>query len=318
MAWILTSTALVWLMAPGLGFFYAGLLRKKSALSMIWYSMVGVAIGTFQWFFWGFSLSFSPTSTNAFIGNLDNFGLMGVDIGPSTGGAAVPQLLYAVFQMMFFLVTICIMCGAFADRARLLPVMVFIFCWGTVVYSPIAYGTWAVGLGWMNNLGGLDFAGGSPVHISSGTAALAISLFLGRRKGYGTESLAYRPHNVTYVVLGTVFLWFGWNGFNGGSALGANLRAVMACYVTNIAAATGALTWMLMDYRLERKWSIVGFCSGAVSGLVAITPVSAARDWSVYWCLNETDASLCFSSSDLSFNRLLVTSVLQLPSLSAS
>lgn len=241
---------------------------------MIWMSMVISSIVFFQWFFWGFSLSFSQGSGNSFIGNLDNFGFIDVDIGPSSGGTTVPQLLYAVYQGMFAAITPVIACGAFADRARLLPVMVFAFCWSTIVYSPIAYGTWNVGHGWMNNLGGLDFAGGTPVHISSGTAALAISLFLGRRKGYGTEQLAYRPHNVTYVVLGTVLLWFGWNGFNGGSAIGANLRAVMAMTVTNIAASVGGLTWMFWDYRLERKWSAVGFCSGAISGLVAITPAS--------------------------------------------
>lgn len=175
---------------------------------------------------------------------------------------------------MFACITVVIACGAFADRARLGPVMIFAFCWTTVVYNPIAYWTWNVGIGWSSSLGGLDFAGGTPVHISSGTAALAISIFLGRRKGYGTEALAYRPHNVTYVILGTVFLWFGWFGFNGGSALGANLRAVQAMMVTQISASVGGLTWMFWDWRLERKWSAVGFCSGVISGLVAITPAS--------------------------------------------
>ncbi|PWN29505.1 high affinity ammonium transporter [Jaminaea rosea] len=274
MAWVITATALVWIMIPGLGFFYGGLLRRKNALSMLWMSLVVSSIVFFQWFFWGFSLSFSQTSSNSFIGNLAYFGFMNVDIEPSSGGATIPQLLYALYQGMFAAITPVIACGAFADRARMLPVMIFVFCWSTIVYNPIAYGTWNVGHGWMNNLGGLDFAGGSPVHISSGTAALAISIFLGRRKGYGTEALAYRPHNVTYVVLGTALLWFGWNGFNGGSAIGANLRAVMAMTVTNISASVGGLTWMLWDYRLERRWSAVGFCSGAIAGLVAITPGS--------------------------------------------
>ncbi|GAC72318.1 ammonia permease [Moesziomyces antarcticus T-34] len=274
MAWIIVSTALVFIMIPGVGFFYSGLLRKKSALSMLWMSMCLMAVVTFEWFFWGFSLAFSPTSTNKFIGNLDNFGLMGVDIGPSSGGTVLPQLLYCIYQMMFAAITVVIACGAFADRARLGPVMIFAFCWTTIVYNPIAYWTWNVGLGWSNVMGGLDFAGGTPVHISSGTAALAISIFLGKRKGYGSEQLAYRPHNVGYCILGTVFLWFGWFGFNGGSALGANLRAVQAMMVTQVAASVGALTWMFWDWRLERKWSAVGFCSGAISGLVAITPAS--------------------------------------------
>ncbi|PWN47859.1 ammonium transporter [Violaceomyces palustris] len=274
MAWIIVATGLVFIMIPGLGFFYSGLLRRKNALSMIWMSMVICAIVSFEWFFWGFSLSFSQGGSNKFIGNLDHFGLINVDIQPSTGGAVIPQLLYCIYQGMFAAITPVIACGAFADRARLGPIMIFAFCWTTIVYNPIAMWTWNVGLGWSNVMGGLDFAGGTPVHISSGTAALAISIFLGRRKGYGTEQLAYRPHNVTYVVLGTVFLWFGWFGFNGGSALGANLRAVQAMMVTNVAASVGGLTWMFWDYRLEKKWSAVGFCSGAISGLVAITPAS--------------------------------------------
>ncbi len=160
---------------------------------------------------------------------------------------------------MFAAITVVIACGAFADRARLGPILIFAFCWTTIVYNPIAYWTWNVGLGWSNVMGGLDFAGGTPVHISSGTAALAISIFLGRRNGYGTEQLAYRPSQlVAYVILGTVFLWFGWFGFNGGSEIGANLRAVQAMMVTHIAASVGGLTWMFWDWRLERNWSGCG------------------------------------------------------------
>ena len=164
--------------------------------------------------------------------------------------------------------------GAIADRGRILPSMIFIFIWATVVYDPIAYWTWNAN-GWLFTLGSLDFAGGTPVHISSGAAALAYSLMLGKRRGYSdVHGLPYRPHNVTHVILGTVFLWVGWFGFNGGSALAANLRAVMACIVTHLAASTAAITWCLLDYRLEKKWSAVGFCSGAIAGLVAITPAS--------------------------------------------
>ena len=163
--------------------------------------------------------------------------------------------------------------GAIAERGKLGPMIVFMFVWETLVYDPIACWTWNTH-GWSAVMGGLDFAGGTPVHISSGTAALAISIYLGKRRGYGTERLAYKPHNTSYVVLGTVLLWFGWFGFNGGSALSANLRATNACIITNLAASVGGLTWMLWDYRLERKWSVVGFCSGAIVGLVAITPGS--------------------------------------------
>jgi ammonium transporter, Amt family len=156
----------------------------------------------------------------------------------------------------------------------MLPCIVFIFIWSTVIYDPIACWTWNPS-GWVAKLGGLDFAGGTPVHISSGAAALAYSLMLGKRNGYhATHGLPYRPHNVTHVVIGTVFLWVGWFGFNGGSALSANMRAIMACVVTNLAASVGGVTWVLMDFRLDQKWSTVGFCSGAIAGLVAITPAS--------------------------------------------
>lgn len=155
----------------------------------------------------------------------------------------------------------------------MLPCVVFMFVWSTIIYDPIACWTWNPA-GWVYKLGGLDFAGGTPVHIASGSAALAYSLMLGKRRGHGTHELNYRPHNVTHVVIGTVFLWVGWFGFNAGSALSANLRAIMAAVVTNLAASVGGVTWCLLDYRLEKKWSTVGFCSGVISGLVAITPGS--------------------------------------------
>jgi Amt family ammonium transporter len=271
-AWVLTSTALVWIMIPGLGFFYSGLLRRKNALSMIWTSMISIAVVSFQWFFWGFSLTFSETGS-AFIGDLKYFALKGVLEQPSIGSTRIPSIVFCVYQLMFAAITPAIAIGAIAERGRLGPLLVFIFVWSTLVYDPIACWTWNAN-GWSFVLGGLDFAGGSPVHISSGTAALAISIYLGKRRGYGTERLAYKPQNTSYVVLGTVLLWFGWFGFNGGSALSANLRAAQACIVTNLAASVGGLTWMLWDWRLEKKWSTVGFCSGAIAGLVAITPAS--------------------------------------------
>jgi ammonium transporter, Amt family len=162
---------------------------------------------------------------------------------PSIGSTRIPSIAFCVFQLMFAAITPMLALGAVAERARLGPTIVFTFLWTTIVYDPIACWTWNSN-GWAFVMGGLDFAGGTPVHISSGTAALAISIYLGKRRGYGTERLAYKPHNTTYVVLGTVFLWFGWFGFNGGSALSANLRAVQACIVTNLAASVGGLTWM--------------------------------------------------------------------------
>ncbi|KAG1722707.1 ammonium transporter AmtB-like domain-containing protein [Suillus lakei] len=271
-AWTLASTALVWIMIPGVGFFYSGLLRRKNALNMIYLSMMTVAMVSFQWFFWGYSLAFSDTAS-PYIGDLRYFALRNVLDQPSAGSPKVPAIVFCVFQLMFAAITPMIAIGAVAERSRLGPLLAFVFAWSTLVYDPIACWTWNP-KGWSYILGGLDFAGGTPVHISSGTAALAISLYLGKRRGYGTERLAYKPHNTTYVILGTVFLWFGWFGFNGGSALSANLRATQACIVTNLAASVGGLTWMFWDYRLERKWSVVGFCSGAISGLVAITPGS--------------------------------------------
>lgn len=269
---VIAATALVWIMIPGVGFFYSGLLRRKNALSMIWTSLVSVGIVSFQWFFWGFSLAFSETG-NAYIGDLKYFGLKGVLAQPSIGSSRIPSLLFCIYQLMFAAITAALAVGAIAERGRLGPTMVFIFIWTTIVYDPIACWTWNAN-GWSFVLGGLDFAGGTPVHIASGMAGLAISIYLGKRRGYGTERLAYKPHNTTYVVLGTILLWFGWFGFNGGSALSANLRAIQACIVTNLAASVGGMTWMFWDYRLEKKWSAVGFCSGAIAGLVAITPAS--------------------------------------------
>jgi len=271
-AWVLASTALVWIMIPGLGFFYSGLLRRKNALSMIYLSMMTIAVVSFQWFFWGFSLAFSDTG-NVFIGDLKYFCLKGVLGAPSMGSVRIPSIVFSVYQLMFAAITPMIAIGAVAERGRLGPLLVFVFVWSTVVYDPIANWTWNAN-GWSFVLGGLDFAGGTPVHISSGTAALAISIYLGKRRGYGTDRLAYKPNNTSYVILGTVLLWFGWFGFNGGSALAANLRAAQACTVTNLAASVSGLTWMFWDWRLEKKWSAVGFCSGAIAGLVAITPGS--------------------------------------------
>ncbi|KAI1308766.1 ammonium transporter [Xylaria venustula] len=272
-AWILTSSALVLLMIPGVGFFYSGLARRKSALSLIMLAMLSTAVVDFQWFFWGYSLAFSHTGSG-YIGDLSNFGLMKTLAQPSEGSTKIPDLLFCLYQGMFAAITPALAIGAAVDRARILPCIVFIFVWSTIVYDPIAYWTWNSG-GWSYNLGGLDFAGGTPVHISSGAAALAFSIMLGKRTGYAKSAgLPYRPHNVTHIVLGTVFLWVGWFGFNGGSALAANLRAVMACIVTHLAASVGGITWVLLDYRLEKKWSVVGFCSGAIAGLVAITPAS--------------------------------------------
>ncbi|KAL5611529.1 hypothetical protein BROUX41_000878 [Berkeleyomyces rouxiae] len=270
--WMITATALVLLMIPGVGFFYSGLARRKSALSLIWLAIMSTAVSSFQWFFWGYSLTFSHTA-GSFIGDLKNFGFRHVSAHPSVGSDRIPDLLFAIYQGMFSAITVALATGAVAERGRMLPCVIFMFIWATIVYDPIACWTWNPS-GWSNKMGGLDFAGGTPVHIASGSAALAYSMVLGKRRGHGTHELNYRPHNVTHIVIGTVFLWVGWFGFNAGSALAANMRAILAATVTNLAACVGGITWCLLDYRLERKWSTVGFCSGVVAGLVSITPGS--------------------------------------------
>ena len=271
---MLIATALVLLMVPGIGFFYSGLARRKSALSLLTLTLLSAAITSFQWFFWGYSLAFSR-SASPYIGDFSNFGFTGLLAAPSLASPRIPDLLFAVYQGMFACVTVALAAGAVAERGRMLPCVVFMFVWATLVYDPIACWTWNP-RGWSNKMGGLDFAGGTPVHVASGAAALAYSMVLGKRRGHGTQELNYRPHNVSHIVVGTVFMWVGWFGFNAGSALSANMRSVMAAVVTNLAAAVGGVTWCLLDYRLERKWSTVGFCSGVVAGLVAITPGSGA------------------------------------------
>lgn len=238
----------------------------------MWLAIMSAAVSFFQWFLWGYSLTFSHTS-GRFIGDLSNFGLRNVLAQPSVGSEKVPDLLFAIYQSMFCAVTVALATGAIAERGRMLPCVVFMFVWATLVYDPIACWTWNP-TGWSHHMGVLDFAGGTPVHIASGSAALAYSMMLGKRRGHGTHELNYRPHNVTHIVIGTVFLWVGWFGFNAGSALSANLRGVMAAVVTNLSACCGGITWCLLDYRLERKFSTVGFCSGVVAGLVSITPGS--------------------------------------------
>ncbi|KAL8286274.1 hypothetical protein RQP46_004762 [Phenoliferia psychrophenolica] len=271
-AWVLASTALVMIMCPGVGYLYSGLLRRKNALSMLYLSFAVYSVVTFQWFFWGYSLSFSETGSN-FIGDMRHFGMMGTLDAPSPGSSKIPVIVYAVYQSMFAAITPILAIGGSAERGRLGPLLIFTFAWSTLVYDVVARWTWSP-LGWGYQFGVLDFAGGGPVHMTSGTAALVMGIYLGKRRGYGTEKLAYRPHSVSHVVLGTVMLWFGWFGFNGGSALASNYRAAMASFVTNLAAAVGGLTWLLLDYWYSRHWSAVSLCSGCITGLIGITPAA--------------------------------------------
>jgi len=268
-AFLLISTMLVFFMIPGLALLYSGLTRRKSALSVIWLCLVCGSIAICQWWFWGYSLALSTTATNKFIGNLHNFALrnaMGGELGET-----YPEILFAGYQGMFCALTCAILMGGIAERARLWPAALFTFIWTTLVYCPLACWTWGPN-GWGTTWGVLDYAGGVPVEIGSGVGGISLAFVVGRRR----EKLLinFRPHNVSMVALGTSMLWFGWLGFNGGSAFGANLRAAYAIWNTNITAAFAAFSWSVLDYRLERKWSMVAVCSGAVSGLVAATPAS--------------------------------------------
>ncbi|GAA5922853.1 hypothetical protein JCM1841_003762 [Sporobolomyces salmonicolor] len=271
MAWMLTAACLVMIMAPGVGLLYSGLLRRKNALSMMFLGLAVYSLCTVEWFFWGYSLTFGQGSP--YIGNLNHFGLINVDVAPSVGSTKIPALLFAFYQSMFAALTPVIAIGGCAERARLAPILVVSFLWATIVYNPCACWTWnSTGWGFINGV--LDFAGGGPVHMTSGTASLVWSFYLGRRRGYGTAKLAYRPHSVSHVVIGTALLWFGWFGFNGGSEGAMNLRSVQAAMVTNVAAAMGGLTWLMMDFVYTRKYSAVSLCSGILAGLVGITPAA--------------------------------------------
>lgn len=274
MVWVMVSGALVWIMIPGVGLLYSGMSRKKHALSLLWASMMAICLVSFQWYFWGYSLAFG-TAHSKFLGSLEHFCLMGV-LGENGGSAGLPDIVFCFFQGMFAMITGCIMLGGACERARLGPMMVFLFIWMTIVYCPVAMWTWNTD-GWLNVLGAYDFAGGGPVHQASGVGALAYALWCGKRRDPLTQKgiPKYRPHSVTSVVLGTVFLWFGWFGFNGGSSGDASLRGFYANVNTNLAAACGGLTWMFLDwFRCGHKWTTIGMCSGAVAGLVGITPAA--------------------------------------------
>lgn len=271
-AWVLASTALVMLMTPGVGLFYGGLVRSKTVVSMIGLSFLAFALASIQWVLFGYSLAFGADS-GGFIGGLNYVGLSGVGIGSAPLAGNIPHLIYMAFQLVFAAVTLAILTSAVAERVRLSSFIVLALLWTTLVYDPLAHWVWAGG--WSAQLGALDFAGGTVVHISSGFSALAIALVIGKRIGYG--SYVMEPHNIPMAMLGAGILWFGWFGFNSGSALAANGLAASAFVVTNTSAAAGALTWLLASW-LKGKPSALGMVSGAIAGLVAITPAAGYVD----------------------------------------
>lgn len=270
-AWVLVASALVLLMTlPGVALFYGGLVRKKNVLSMVMMSFATLCLISIQWILYGYSLAFGP-DVGHLIGTLDWSGLRGFDLNaPSSYAPTIPHSLFLTFQMMFAIITPALISGSVAERMRFSAFMIFVLLWSTFIYDPIAHWVWAQD-GWLRNLGVLDFAGGSVVHISSGVSALICAIVIGRRKMFGQRT---RPHNLTLTLIGAALLWFGWFGFNAGSALKANGLAVSAFLATNTAAAAAGLMWMVLDRRSTGKPTILGGLSGAVCGLVAITPAS--------------------------------------------
>jgi ammonium transporter, Amt family len=270
-AWVLVSSALVMLMTPALGFFYGGLVRQKNALSTIMHSFFMLGFVSVIWALFGYSLAFSP-SIGGVIGGLSWIGLNGVGLEPNPAYApTIPHQAFMVYQMMFAVITPALISGAFAERKRFKAFVIFSLFWLLLVYVPVAHWVWGVG-GWIRNLGALDFAGGTVVHITSGVSALVCALVLGKRVGYGSEPM--EPHNATLSILGTGLLWFGWFGFNAGSALGSGTLAVSAFVNTHLAAAMAAITWMTASWVRHRRPSVLGASAGAVAGLVGITPAA--------------------------------------------
>ena len=287
-AFILVATAMVMLMTPGVGLFYGGLVRKKDVVSMIGLSFLALALVSIQWVLVGYSLSFG-TDIAGFIGGLDFLGLRGV--GMDAGDGTIPGLLFMAFQLVFAGITLAIITSAVAERVRIGSFIVFGLLWTTLVYDPLAH--WAWGGGWASQLGALDFAGGTVVHISSGFGALALALVIGKRIGFGDQDM--EPHNIPMTMLGAALLWFGWFGFNAGSALAANGLAANAFVVTNTSAAAGALAWLFASW-VKGKPSALGMVSGGIAGLVAITPAAGFVDPMSALVIGAVAGVLCYKT----------------------
>ena len=268
-AWVLISSALVLAMIiPGLALFYGGMVRSKNVLSTMMHSFIAISLVSVIWVFWGYSLAFAP-DIGGLIGGLDWVGLTGVGEAPN-GESTIPHAAFMIFQLMFAGITVALISGAIAERMRFTAFVVFAALWVTAIYAPLAHWVW--GGGWLGGLGDLDFAGGTVVHISSGVAALACALVLGKRHGYGSDNMS--PHNLPFTIVGASLLWVGWFGFNAGSALAANGLAANAFVATHVATAAGALGWLGVEWSYRGKPTLLGAASGAVAGLVGITPAA--------------------------------------------
>jgi ammonium transporter, Amt family len=267
-AFMLIATTMVMLMTPGLALFYGGLVRSKNVLSTIMQSFVCLGVISVIWVLYGYSLAFGP-DVGHFIGNLDFAGLKNVGLEPGPYSDTIPDLLFCAFQLMFAILTPALITGAIAERMKFGAYLAFIVFWSTLVYFPVCHWVWGQG-GWLGGMGALDFAGGTVIHINSGAAALVAALMLGKRKGYGRDAM--HPHNLPLTVLGAGLLWFGWFGFNAGSALSAGPVAVLALMTTQVATGAGLLGWVIAEWKVQGRPTVLGAASGALAGLVAITP----------------------------------------------
>ena len=270
-AWLLVSAALVMLMTPGLAMFYGGMVRRKNALGTIMQSFIVIGVISIEWMLVGYSFAFGP-DLGGIIGDLSWFGLSGVGALPFKGYAAtVPHQAFMIYQMMFAVITPALISGAFAERFKFSAYLVFTLLWALIVYNPVAHWMWGIG-GWLRNLGALDFAGGTVVHLTAGVSALAAVFVIGKRKGYGHDNLA--PHDLPMTVLGAAILWFGWFGFNAGSALAADGLSSGAFVATHMSAAGATVSWMLTEWYHRGKPTVLGAASGCIAGLGTITPAS--------------------------------------------
>jgi Amt family ammonium transporter len=270
-AWVLISAALVLLMTmPGLAFFYGGLVRRKNVLSALMQCFIILCVISLQWVLYGYSLTFGPDAGRGIIGGLEWAGLKGVGLQPFADYAAtIPHYAFMIFQCMFAVITPALIIGTYAERIKFSGFLVFTLLWATFVYDPLGHWVWGIG-GWLRNLGALDFAGGIVVHTSSGVSALVLALLIGKR--IGVDEHTFTPHNLPFTVLGGALLWFGWFGFNAGSALAANELAANAFVTTHVATAAAGLTWALIEWQQHGSPTVLGVVTGAVAGLVAITP----------------------------------------------
>ncbi|MBF6597556.1 MAG: ammonium transporter [Fermentimonas sp.] len=295
-AWIIVATILVLMMTiPGLALFYGGLVRRKNILSVLMQCLILTAVIIIEWVVIGYSLAFTSggDKLDFFIGGFDKIFLNGIGINALLEGYSIPELLFVSFQGMFAVITPALIIGAFAERIKFKGFLLFSVLWALIVYNPLAHWVW--GGGWIGELGAIDFAGGTVVHINAGVSALIMAILLGKRKGWNVkDENPITPHNIPFVVIGTALLWLGWLGFNGGSGLAADGISANAILVTNIAAAAAALTWTLLDQIINKKPTVVGFCTGVVAGLVAITPAAGSTGVFGAFIIGITAGLICF------------------------